>query len=252
MPRLPVSGMKMKKVKVGTTVQVQTADEIEFLRNVKSDSIRTPGEAIDFVFKLIMRLDPEVARSLDKTCVQGISSIDDELSRLRHDGYEKMAVASKRLQQEQFSALHEHLSNLYEDDEVAMGMRRVDLLGDDFAVFPSDWVLLEPESAAKACSQVSVIEIHGGAEYCAPHFVFFHNGEYDKNDKLEKATELWPQMKDVRRDEVKLVADDNGKYLNMKEHLAAPIICYFNLLDASYYQSVEMTPPYNAVINRIR
>ena len=57
-------------------------------------------------------------------------------------------------------------------------------------------------------------------------------------------------MTDVMRDEVKLVTDDEGHYLNMDEHLAAPIICYFNLLDASYYQSMELEPPYGAMIYR--
>ena len=73
---------------------------------------------------------------------------------------------------------------------------------------------------------------------------------YSQKDKLQRATKLWPRMTDVMRDEVKLVTDDEGHYLNMDEHLAAPIICYFNLLDASYYQSMELEPPYGAMIYR--
>ena len=252
MPRLPISGSKMKKVKLGTTVQERTINEIEWLRNSRSDSIRTPGEAIDYIFGLVTGLDAEVARALDRVCIQRISSIADEINRLRPDGSEEMNIGSKRLQQEQFCALHDHLSTLYKDEEVSDGMKRVNLLGGDYVIFPSDWILLEPAASAQDCSQVGVIEIRGGAKYEAPHFIFFHNGEYSEKDKLEKATELWPRMKEVRRDEVKLVADDQGHYLNMDEHLAAPIICYFNVLDAAYYQSVNMEAPYGAVIYRNR
>lgn len=251
MPRLPVSGIKMKKIKLGTTVQEQTAREIEKLRESKPDSIRTPGEAVDFVFNLITGLDPEVARDLDRTCIRRISSLSDEMNRLRPDGSEELSVNSNRLKRDQFVALHEYLSMQYkEDEEVIMGMKRVDLIDGSYAVFPSSWLLLESEENAGYCTQVGIIEIRGGVKYDAPHFVFFHNGEFDKKHLLEQAIKVWPRMKEVMRDEVKLVADDDGNYLNMNEHLAAPIICYFNLIDTSYYQSAETEPPYGAMIYR--
>ena len=63
-------------------------------------------------------------------------------------------------------------------------MRRVDLLGGDYAVLPSSWTLLETEECAKSCSQVGIIEIRGGAKYDAPHFAFFHNGEYSQKGQI--------------------------------------------------------------------
>lgn len=134
MPRLPVSGIKMKKIKLGTTVQEQTAREIEKLRESKPDSIRTPGEAVDFVFNLITGLDPEVARDLDRTCIRRISSLSDEMDRLRPDGSEELSVNSNRLKRDQFVTLHEYLSMQYkEDEEVVMGMKRVDLIDGSYA-----------------------------------------------------------------------------------------------------------------------
>lgn len=250
MGRLPLSGSKMKKIKYGTTVQETTPGRIDELRRKNPESIRSTGEAIDYLCNLLTGLTPRFAKVLEDTCAKEIQLITNEMRALPIDGTEELTFSTKELEREQFQRLYDHLSLYYEEAEEPQGMRRVNLLGGDYAVFPSSWTLLEPGDCAKSCSQVGIIEIRGGSKYDAPHFVFFHNGDYNQRDKLQRATKLWPRMNDVIRDEVKLVTDDEGHYLNMDEHLAAPIICYFNLLDASYYQSMELEPPYGAMIYR--
>ncbi len=250
MGRLPLSGNKMKKIKYGTTVQETTPAKIDELRRKNPQSIRSTGEAIDYLCNLLTGLTPRFAKALKDTCEKEIRLITNEMRALPIDGSEELTFSTKELEREQFQRLYDHLSLYYEETIEPQGMRRIDLLGGDYAVFPSSWTLLEPNNCAESCSQVGIIEIRGGAKYGAPHFVFFHNGEYNQKDKLQCAVKLWPRMTDVMRDEVKLVTDDEGHYLNMDEHLAAPIICYFNLLDASYYQSMELEPPYGAMIYR--
>lgn len=250
MGRLPLSGNKMKKIKYGTTVQETTPAKIDELRRKNPQSIRSTGEAIDYLCNLLTGLTPRFAKALKDTCAKEIHLITNEMRALPIDGSEELTFSAKELEREQFQRLYDHLSLYYEETIEPQGMRRIDLLGGDYAVFPSSWTLLEPNNCAESCSQVGIIEIRGGAKYDAPHFVFFHNGEYNQKDKLQRATKLWPRMTDVIRDEVKLVTDVEGKYLNMDEHLAAPIICYFNLLEASYYQSMELEPPYGAMIYR--
>lgn len=250
MGRLPLSGSKMRKIKFGTTVQETTPDKIEELRLKNPKSVRSTGEAIDYLCNLLTGLRPRVAKALDETCLREAQRISNEMKALPVDGSEEMAFSQLEVYREQFQRLHDHFSLYYEKEEKPQGMKRVNLLGGDYAVFPSSWILIEPEECAASCSQVGIIEVRGGAKYNAPHFVFFHNGDYDEKDKLKRATKFWPSMNDVIRDEVKLAVDDDGRYLNMDEHLAAPMVCYFNLVDASYYQSMELDPPYGAVIYR--
>lgn len=250
MGRLPLSGSKMKKIKYGTTVQETTPEKIDELRRKNPESIRSTGEAIDYLCSLLTGLTPRFAKTLEDTCVKEIRLITDEMRALPIDGSEELTFSAKELEREQFQRFYDHLSLYYKETEEPQGMRRVNLMNGDYAVFPSSWTLLEADGCAESCSQVGIIEVRGGAKYDAPHFVFFHNGEYNQKDKLQRAVKLWPRMTDVMRDEVKLITDDEGHYLNMDEHLAAPIICYFNLLDASYYQSMELEPPYGAMIYR--
>lgn len=250
MGRLPLSGSKMKKIKFGTTVHELTPVKIDELRRKNPEVVRSTGEAIDYLCRLFTGLTPRVARVLDEACTGEIQRINNEIRDLPLDGSEEMTLSDRKLQREQLQRLHDHFSLYRGKEDEPQGMRRIDLLNGDYAVLPSSWILIEPEECAVSCSQVGIIEIRGGAKYDAPHFVFFHNGDYNQKDKLQRAAKLWPRMTDVMRDEVKLITDDEGHYLNMDEHLAAPIICYFNLLDASYYQSMELEPPYGAMIYR--
>ena len=251
MGRLPLSGSKMRKIKFGTTVQATTPEKIEELRLKNPESVRSTGEAIDYLCNLLTGLQPRVARALDEACLREARQITNEMKALPVDGSEEMSFSQLELYREQFQRLHDHFSLYCEKEERPQGMRRVDLPRRRLRCPPPPLGLYwKQRNARSLAAQVGIIEIRGGAKYDAPHFAFFHNGEYSQKDKLQRATKLWPRMTDVMRDEVKLVTDDEGHYLNMDEHLAAPIICYFNLLDASYYQSMELEPPYGAMIYR--
>lgn len=58
----------MNKIKIGTTVEVATPDRIKELRSKNPESIRSTGEAIDYLSVLLTGLTPRVAEAMDKAC----------------------------------------------------------------------------------------------------------------------------------------------------------------------------------------
>ena len=136
MGRLPLSGSKMRKIKFGTTVQATTPEKIEELRLKNPESVRSTGEAIDYLCNLLTGLQPRVARALDEACLREARQITNEMKALPVDGSEEMSFSQLELYREQFQRLHDHFSLYCEKEERPQGMRRVDLLGGDYAVLP--------------------------------------------------------------------------------------------------------------------
>ena len=134
MGRLPLSGSKMRKIKFGTTVQATTPEKIEELRLKNPESVRSTGEAIDYLCNLLTGLQPRVARALDEACLREARQITNEMKALPVDGSEEMSFSQLELYREQFQRLHDHFSLYCEKEERPQGMRRVDLLGGDYAV----------------------------------------------------------------------------------------------------------------------
>lgn len=56
----------MNKIKFGTTVEVATPDRIKELRSKNPESIRSTGEAIDYLSVMLTCLTPRVAEAMDK------------------------------------------------------------------------------------------------------------------------------------------------------------------------------------------
>ena len=131
MGRLPLSGSKMRKIKFGTTVQATTPEKIEELRLKNPESVRSTGEAIDYLCNLLTGLQPRVARALDEACLREARQITNEMKALPVDGSEEMSFSQLELYREQFQRLHDHFSLYCEKEERPQGMRRVDLLGGD-------------------------------------------------------------------------------------------------------------------------
>ena len=152
MGRLPLSGNKMRKIKIGTTVQETTAAILEEIRRNNPESIRSTGEVIDYLCNLLAELTPRAAKVVDEACAGEVQLITNEMRTLPLDGSEEMSFSQKELEREQLQRLHKHFSQYRGKDDKPQGMKRVDLLGGDYAVFPSSWVLLEHDSCAASCS----------------------------------------------------------------------------------------------------
>lgn len=166
----------MNKIKIGTTVEVATPDRIKELRSKNPESIRSTGEAIDYLSVLLTGLTPRVAEAMDKACQKELQLTAQEMIRLSSDGSEEFSVAELDRDNDQLLRLHEHFSLYYMDvaENKPRDMRRIDLADSDFAIVPSSWILLGDGDGSESFSQVSVVEICGGAKLGAPHFAFLH------------------------------------------------------------------------------
>ena len=97
-------------------------------------------------------------------------------------------------------------------------------------------------------------------KYNVPHFVYLNNINYEKDydDNFEKefykmCTTIWPQFKEIEKlsnsNQPIEDPDNKGKYLNIKEHLSAPIIGIFSIVEQNDMLTTEEAP-YGAMIIR--
>ena len=144
MARLPLQGSKMNKIKFGTTVEVATPDRIKELRSKNPESIRSTGEAIDYLSVLFTGLTPRVAEAMGKACQKELQLTAQEMRHLSYDGSEELSIAELERDYNQLLRLHEHFSLYYMDvaENKPRDMRRIELADNDFAVVPSSWILI--------------------------------------------------------------------------------------------------------------
>lgn len=238
----------MNKIKFGTTVEVATLDRIKELRSKNPESIRSTGEAIDYLTVMFTGLTPRVAEAMDKACQKEIQLAAQELIHLSSDGSEELSVAELERDYDQLLRLHEHFSLYYMLENKPRDMRRIELADNDFAVVPSSWILLGDGESSEAFSQVSVVEISGGAKHGAPHFAFLHNGEYNEEDVLDLAIQKWPPLFDLAHDPC--VGRLNSKSAQSCVYNGVPVICFYELQDASFYEERGLDAPCGAAVHR--
>lgn len=250
MARLPLQGSKMNKIKIGTTVEVATPDRIKELRSKNPESIRSTGEAIDYLSVLLTGLTPRVAEAMDKACQKELQLTAQEMIRLSSDGSEEFSVAELDRDNDQLLRLHEHFSLYYMDvaENKPRDMRRIDLADSDFAIVPSSWILLGDGDGSESFSQVSVVEICGGAKLGAPHLAFLHNGEYNEEDVLDLAAQKWPPLFDLAHDPC--VGRWNSKSAQSCVYNGTPVICFYELKDPFFYEGRGLDAPCGAAVHR--
>lgn len=100
----------MNKIKFGTTVEVATPDRIKELRSKNPESIRSTGEAIDYLSVMLTCLTPRVAEAMDKACKKELQLTAQEMRYLSYDGSEELSVAELERDYNQLLRLHEHFS----------------------------------------------------------------------------------------------------------------------------------------------
>ena len=71
---------KPKKRKFGTTVLEQTDDNISMFKEQHPQEFKTPGEVVDLLASLCLRVNKGAAAELSAFCAQRVKSIQDELS----------------------------------------------------------------------------------------------------------------------------------------------------------------------------
>lgn len=254
MARLVKTGAGSKREKLGTTVLETTLEGLRKLQARRPDA-RSIGEAIDLVCGLLLEIDPCVAKELRDHCRSMADAYGSQIASLGIAGRNGYAFAEKTRAMKAYADLADYLNDFCPvDDDRLVGMRRVELKGGDYLVCPESWPILN-ENDAPRCSQVVVIEVAGGDDYGAPHFVYLKSGSgpitgQERDEALELAQKAWPGMERVLLDEVPLVYDSKGRPLNEIEHLEAPIVCYFMMPEAAQCARRE-DAPYGAMVFRV-
>lgn len=254
MARLIQTGTGSKREKLGTTVLESTMNGLKRLQARRPGQARSIGEAIDLVCGLLLEVDPCMAEELRRHCEDKVAELDGQMMVLGAAGRDSYAFAEKARVKSAYSELADYLSDFCPmDDDRLYGMRRLELKDGDYLVCPEEWPILN-EADASHCSHVVVIEVAGAGDYDAPHFVYLKSGpgwitDMQKDDALERAQKVWPGMEKVLLEEVPLVYDSEGRPLNEREHLKAPIVCYFSMPEAAQCSRRE-DAPYGAMVFR--
>lgn len=243
-----------KREKIGTTVLESTMRGLKDLLNRSPQKIRTIGEAIDLICGLTTDVNPRFAAEIVDFCDRKADELTEEMRAYRDSEASAFDLAEKRGARDSFEALADHYRVYRAPEEPKrIAFKRIDLLGGDYLVCPEEWPVLN-ERAAEYCSHVVVIEIAGGGNYNAPHFIYFKPNddmmsEEEKEDAIRLAGDAWPGMRRVLKDEIPLVYDSEGRALNRDEHIKGPLICFFRIRDAREYTS-KNDAPYGAMIVR--
>lgn len=240
--------------KIGTTVLRSTMLGIKDLLNRRPQTFRTIGEVIDSICAFSTEVNPRFAAEIVDFCDRRADELTDEIRASRDSEASSFALAEKREAREFFESVADHYRVYRAPEEPKrIAYKRIDLMGGDYLVCPEEWPVLN-ERDAEYCSHVVVIEIAGGGNYNAPHFIYLRPNddmmtEKEEQEAIELAANEWPGMYRVLKDEIPLVYDSEGRALNRDEHIKGPLICFFRIRDAREFTRQDEAP-YGAMIIR--
>lgn len=242
---------KPKKRKFGTTVLEQTDDNISMFKEQHPEEFKTPGEVVDLLSTLCLRVNKGAAAELGAFCAQRIKSIQDELG--GYSDVESTSLAADDLNDKlsYYKVLRNHMLRFVPQDSLVKqtsAMKRVDLRGGSYLVIPDDWPVVNEPNAA-SCDYAFVLEVRNASD-AIPHYVYLSSKEACPTDEVLNAiADKWPGIRDVQSSQVEPVYDKDGAILNTDEWTKAPIIGVFPIRDASSF-SWEDKAPYGAMVYR--
>lgn len=241
------SGRMGEKVKLGTTILVQSDDAIDKFKSRYPREYKTPGEVIDLMVDFCLNVNPSAAAELSDFCKQRAEAAGRELDKLEKGSAESLHSAEIRGKRDYFEALASHMERFAlsaQGDDAGPAMRRVEMCGGAYAILPDadDWVFVN-QAAASRCDNVFVLEVRNGRAFEVPHFVYFKNGETCSNDEMVEAVEpIWPRIREIESAQVVPAYDRNGEFLNYEEWDNSPTIGVFRILDSTDYGRFNEAP----------
>lgn len=102
----------------------------------------------------------------------------------------------------------------------------------DIVRAPIDWIPVNP-SIAPYATCVYAVEVKFGERYNAPHFLVFYEESYvepsdsEKEEYLAAIEKIWPELSQVREDQVELAYGPDGGVLNQADVKNSPAIGFF-------------------------
>lgn len=241
-----------EKRKFGTTVLVKTEDNIGMFKSQYPQEFKTPGEVVDLLASLCLRVNPSAAAELYEFCEQRADAAQRELYELKGTALASLQAADLNAKIEYFKALGAHMSRFVPQERRVgkrLPMKRVDMRFGSYLIIPDDWIVVN-EGDARSCDYAFVLEARNWEKYDVPHFVYLSPKETCPNSEaIEAVSASWPRMKDILGMQVELVYDKDGNMLNADEWADAPIVGVFPILDATSF-SVGNDAPFGAMIYR--
>lgn len=243
-----------QKVKFGTTVQTRTNELIADFRSSWPSLYRTPGAVVDEMAAVLLNVPPTVAGEVMGFCDKMLAVQEKKVDALKETGAGDLVLSDYQADIASYRRLRQHFSRMVPagaERPNDAAMKRIDIAGESYVVFPDDWVVLNG-AVAEACEHVLAVEVKNGDRYSAPHFVYFSDvpaRQFDDDIAIKAIERVWPQVADVRKDMVEPVYDRNGVMLNMKEVSEAPYIGVFEIRDSTSFDAWEK-PAYGAMVFR--
>lgn len=207
------------------------------------------GPFFNMLVKTICRMAPKIRESFIDFCIAKCDEINNQIVGAG-ENEAKILNAEKNQYLEIAQLLNDGIPVSYDNTDPCL--RKIPVKN-GLLVIPKEWILLNQEDAEN-CLYAVVVECRNAAKYKIPHFVYFSLRKYDvsMSDYInELCCEKWPGFHDVIKAQVTLIPDPEhkGEYLNAQEHLASPVIGYFDIL-ATDDELFDDDPPYGAVIVR--
>lgn len=223
-----------------------TSESIELMENMRK--YEDYSSYSDFVNTLILTfscLPKEVKLSMSEMCYSEVKKINEGLDKLSVFEWQKMNGIL-----ESYNRIRVFLKqdNLIEKKE--NGLKIVDIK-DGYAIFPSDWIIVN-EELAKSSRYVGVVEIKNGAKYNMPHFVYFsekpiNRMSQEEDDYIDKmCIRMYPDYAKVLCQYVTPKYNDDGEMINRDEVLAGPVTGHFEIPE--YKIDENNNYPYDAMV----
>lgn len=216
------------------------------------------GPMINKIISTFCRMPDNIRMVIENTCLVECDRLTTEIEHTEEKSFHREPLEKERgFYMEILKLIHGGDYEIGEEKGETSQLIKMKLL-DGYLLIPSDWLVVNPEMAER-CRYAAVLECRNHIKYEVPHFVFFTNYknacEYTGDMEEEfffLCRKTWPRFSEIQALSKKneLVPDPNnkGQYINIEEHLAAPIIGLFSIEEQGERAYGE--PPYGAKIVR--
>lgn len=236
---------------------VVTGDNKKTLDELTDNYNYKYGPMINKIIGTFCRMPKGIRKVIEKACVKEYKRLTNELELTTEEFHRKPLEEEKETYMDILRLLNNGIYE-FEEEKKESQMKKIKL-ADGYLIIPAEWIVVN-EDIAEDCRYAAVLECRNSAKYGVPHFIYLNNFKYGNQytDDMEHhfyelCRKAWPKFSEIEELNKKnqLVPDpeNKGQYLNIKEHLAAPIIGLFSIEEQGTNPFGEK-PPYGAMIVR--
>lgn len=235
---------------------VVTGDNKKTLDELTENYNYKYGPMINKIIGTFCRMPKKIRKVIEKACLAEYNRLTEELAHIEEKFHRKPLEQELEFYLEILRLINGGIYKITDETEEPT-MKKIKL-ADGYLIIPSDWIVVNPEQAEN-CHYAAVLECMHSDQYGVPHFIYLNNYKYGneftdsmKEDFFSLCCKEWPRFKEIEEinEKNQLIPDPNnkGEYLNLEEHLAAPVIGLFSIEEKGENPIERM--PYGAMIIR--